>query len=230
MTAAIVRNRILRPRPREQWSIPAGALVGIIASTDELRLAIRMHAPPDLFELRLDHLPNLRVSQLSRLSRPLIITARHPAEGGKRCNRKNLLRKFLPYAKFVDIELRSMHELREIWTEARRLAVGRICSVHDFKRTPELSLLRKQFSRSRKANADVFKLVTRADSLRNLLTLFEFLWTRSLMPVSVMAVGKFGPISRLLFREAGSAFIYAPLRHALYEGQVTVRQLRGRNL
>ena len=210
--------------------IPACALVGVIASTDELRLATRMRAPPDLFELRLDHLPDLHVSQLSRLSRPLIITARHPAEGGKRCDRKNLLRKFLPYAKFVDIELRSLRELREIWAEARRLAVGRICSVHDFQRTPELSVLRKQFSRSRKANADVFKLVTRADSLRNLLTLFEFLWTQSsLVPVCVMAVGKLGPISRLLFREAGSVFIYAPLRHALHDGQLTLSQLRGRN-
>ena len=207
--------------------IPARALVGVIASTDELRLAARMRAPPDLFELRLDHLPSLRESQLPRLRRPLIITARHPAEGGKKCDRKNLLRKFLPYAKFVDIELRSMRELREIWTEARRLRISRICSVHDFKRTPELSVLGKQFSRSRKANANVFKLVTRADSLRDLFTLFEFLSTQSsLMPVCVMAVGKFGSISRLLFREAGSTFIYAPLRHALYEGQLTLGQLR----
>jgi len=208
--------------------IPACALVGVIASTDEMRLATRMRAPPDLFELRLDHLPNLHESELSRLRRPLIITARHPAEGGKRCNRKNLLRKFLPSAKFIDIELRSMRELRDVWTEARRLGIGRICSVHDFKRTPELPFLRKQFSRSREVNANVFKLVTRADSLRDLLTLFEFLWTQSsFMPVSVMAVGKFGPMSRLLFREAGSAFIYAPLRHALYDGQLTLQQLRG---
>jgi len=207
--------------------IPTCALVGVIASTDELRHATRMRAPPDLFELRLDQLPNLRESYLSRLHRPLIITARHPAEGGKRCNRKELLRKFLQYAKFIDIELRSIPELREVWAEARRLSVGRICSVHDFKQTPELSVLRRQFSRSQKANANVFKLVTRADSLRDLLTLFEFLRTRSsLMPVCVMAVGKFGPISRLLFREAGSAFIYAPLRHALYDGQLTLGQLR----
>jgi 3-dehydroquinate dehydratase I len=209
--------------------IPARALVGVIATTDELRLATRMRAPPDLFELRLDHLPNLHESQLPRLRRPLIITARHPAEGGRKLprGRSDLLRQFLPHAKFVDVELRSMRELGEVWTEARRLGVGRICSVHDFKRTPELSVLRKQFARSRKAKADVLKLVTRADSLRDLLTLFEFLWTQSsLMPVCVMAVGKFGPISRLLFRDAGSAFIYAPLRHALYEGQLTLGQLR----
>src|SRR5437868_6593754 len=207
--------------------IPPCALVGVIASIDELRLAARMREPPDLFEVRLDHLPNLQESQLSRLRRPLIITARHTAEGGKRCDRNSLLRKFLPYARLVDIELRSMHELHGVWTEAGRLAVGRICSVHDFKQTPHLLVLRKQFSRARKAKANVFKLVARADGLRDLLTQFEFLWTQSLlMPVCVMAVGKYGPISRLLFREAGSAFIYAPLRHPLYDGQLTLGQLR----
>src|SRR5437867_6744266 len=125
--------------------IPACALVGVVASIDELRLATKMRARPDLFELRLDHLPNLRESQLMKLRRPLIITARHPAEGGKKLQsgRHDLLLKFLPQAKFVDVELRSLRELREVWEEARRLRVDRICSLHDFERTPEPALLHK---------------------------------------------------------------------------------------
>jgi 3-dehydroquinate dehydratase type I len=209
--------------------IPTRALVGVIASTDELRLASRMRAPPDLFELRLDHLPNLQESQLSRLRRPLILTARHPAEGGQklRYSRNDLLHQFLPHAKFLDVELRSIRELRKVWDEAGQLGLGRICSLHDFKGTPDLPVLRRQLLRARKAGADVFKLVTRADTLRDLLTLFEFLWTQiSVVPICVMAVGKFGQISRLLFLEAGSVFIYAPLRHTLYEGQLTLEQLR----
>jgi 3-dehydroquinate dehydratase type I len=212
--------------------IPDCALVGVIASLDELRLATRMRAPPDLFELRLDHLPNLRESQLLKLRRPLIITARHPAEGGKklRTGRCDLLLKFLLQAKFVDIELRSLRELREVWDQARRLGVGRICSFHDFKRTPQPAVLQKKMLCARKARADVFKVVTRADTLRDLLTLFEFLWSDlSSMRLCVMAMGKFGPISRLFFREAGSSFIYAPLRHPLHYGQLTFRQLRGQH-
>src|ERR1700750_2368734 len=117
--------------------IPTCALVGVIASVDELRLATGMRAPPDLFELRLDHLPNLRESQLLKLRQPLIITARHPAEGGKKVgSRRDLLLKFLHRAKFVDVELRSLHELAPVWDEARRRRVGRICSFHDFKCTP----------------------------------------------------------------------------------------------
>jgi 3-dehydroquinate dehydratase type I len=212
--------------------IPACALVGVIASIDELRLATRMRAPPDLFELRLDHLPNLRESQLLKLRRPLIITARHPAEGGRKLGsgRRDLLLKFLPQAKFVDVELRSLRELRVVWDEAGRLRVGRICSFHDFKRTPQSAVLHKKMLGARKAGADVFKVVTRADTLCDLLTLFEFLWSKlSSIRLCVMATGKFGPISRLFFREAGSSFIYAPLRHALHEGQLTVRQLRGQH-
>jgi 3-dehydroquinate dehydratase type I len=140
------------PRPIK---IPGCALVGVIASVDELRLATGMRAPPDLFELRLDHLPNLRESQLLKLRRPLIITARHPAEGGKklRSGRRNLLLKFLPQAKFVDVELRSLSELHAVWEEARHLRVGRICSFHDFKRTPQPAVLHKKMLGARKAGA-----------------------------------------------------------------------------
>jgi len=212
--------------------IPTCALVGVIASVDELRLATRMRARPDLFELRLDHLPKLRESQLLKLRRPLIITARHPAEGGKkvRSGRRDLLLKFLPRAKFVDVELRSLHELGAVWDEARRLRVRRICSFHDFKGTPEPAVLHKKLLGARKAGADVFKVVTRAENFRDLLTLFEFLWRElASMRLCVMATGKFGAISRLFFRDAGSCLIYAPLRYPLHPGQLTFQDLRGQH-
>src|SRR6266480_492469 len=176
--------------------IPDCALVGVIASIDELRLATRMRALPDLFELRLDHLPNLRESQLLKLRRPLIITARHPAEGGKklRTGRCDLLLKFLPRAKFVDIELRSLRELHAVWDEARRLRVGRICSFHDFKRTPEPLVLHKKLLGARKSGADVFKVLSRADTLRYLLTFLEVMWSElSSMRLCRIAMRKFGP-------------------------------------
>src|SRR5438067_11947712 len=159
-------------------NIPTCALVGVIASVDELRLATGMRAPPDLFERLLDHLPNLRESQLLKLRQPLIITARHPAEGGKklRSARRDLLLKFLPRAKFVDVELRSLNELGAVWDEARRRRVGRICSFHDFKRTAEPAVVHKKLLRDRKAGADVFKVVTRAEDFGDLLTFFVLLW------------------------------------------------------
>ncbi len=203
------------------------AVVGVIASSEELRFASRMRALPDLFELRLDHLPTLDPEMLSKLRRPLIITARHPAEGGKkvRINRRDLLLRFLARAQFLDVELRSLPELREVWEKAARLQIRRICSLHDFARTPSLAQLQKQFQRAQNAGADIFKLVTRADTSNDLFTLLQFLrGTRR--RCSVMAMGKFGGLSRLLFPECGSVFVYTALRRPLHSGQLTFEQLR----
>lgn len=218
-------------RAPRRSKVPEGALVGVIASVDEMAVATKMRTPPDLFELRLDHLPHLHESQLTKLSRPFIITARHPAEGGRelRGNRADLLRKFLPHAAFIDVELRSLHQLQNVWREAHRLRVRRICSLHDFKRTPDRTVLTKKIVRARESGADIFKVVCRADTPLDLLTLFEFLETGlPIMHLCVMATGTFGPISRLLFRERGSSFIYAPLRRVLYDGQLSLSQLRRR--
>ena len=184
-----------------------------------------MRILPDLFELRLDCLPNLHKSQLARLSRPLIVTARHPQEGGKhvRMSRRDLLLTFLDWAKFVDVELRSLEELSEIWQEARRRKIGRICSFHDFKQTPGFGVLRQRFRRAEKSGADIFKIVARADSTKDLLALLRFLSTTS--ACCAMATGRFGPISRLLFPECGSRLVYAPLRRTFHEGQLTLEQL-----
>ena len=203
------------------------ALVGVIASQNELRAAMRMRRPPDFFELRLDHLPSLDLDNVSGLRRPLIVTARHPAEGGKalRFSRRDLLMKFLPRAEFVDVELRSLRELSAVWKEAGRSRIGRICSVHHFARTPSHGHLQKQFRRARQAGADVFKLVTRVDNAGDLIVLLQLLRTAR-HRCCVMAVGKFGPLSRLLFPECGSVFVYAPLRRALDPGQLTLNQLR----
>lgn len=223
-------------------------LVGVIASAEELRSARRMRKPPDLFELRLDYLPNLAPRKIAKLSRPLIITARHPAEGGGYRSRqtldkwrRDLLLEFLPYAQFVDVELRSLRELREVWEKARSLKITRICSVHNFARTPSHAVLQKQFQRAIGAGADVFKLVTRAGTLSSIATLLQFLVStsksssrRGSSPGSkaglriqccVMATGRFGPLSRILFPEFGSVFVYGSIHQTLYPGQLTLREL-----
>ena len=98
---------------------PSPRVVGVIMSRGDLDLAIRMRKPPDLFELRLDHLVGDVAeveSKLPRLRAPLIITARHPREGGANGlstrQRRDLLSRFLRRARYVDVELRSTSALR----------------------------------------------------------------------------------------------------------------------
>jgi 3-dehydroquinate dehydratase type I len=204
------------------------ATVGVIASLEELRAAKRMRALPDLFELRLDCLPELKPENISKLRRPLIVTARHPAEGGNkiRSNRRHdLLLKFLPQAEFVDIELRSLRELRAVWDEAARLHIKRICSVHNFARTPSHRHLQEQFQRAKQAGGDVFKVVTCAQKPDDFLTLLQFLRSTA-GRCCVMATGKFGPLSRLVFPECGSVLVYVSVSRPVYPGQLTLAQLR----
>src|SRR6266550_1978739 len=98
--------------------ISTSGIVGVIASKEELRIARNIQVPPDFFELRLDRLLPLQESDIGELKSPLIITARHPAEGGAanltQSERRDLLSKFLPHAAFIDLELRSLSALSEI--------------------------------------------------------------------------------------------------------------------
>src|SRR5262249_50693182 len=93
-------------------------VVGVIASHADLGRALGMRKPPDLFELRLDHLAGIvdeLENKVPKLRAPLIITTRHPQEGGANNlslrQRRDLLTRFLPEAEYVDVELRSASAL-----------------------------------------------------------------------------------------------------------------------
>src|ERR1041384_866984 len=115
------------------------AIVGVILSRADLRRVVAMRRAPDLLELRLDALA-LQLDdiedELQKLKRPLILTARHPAEGGmnqlRPRERRSLFLRFLPCASYVDVELRSAHTLATVLKEARARDIGTIISFHDF--------------------------------------------------------------------------------------------------
>src|ERR1700682_945136 len=102
-------------RPPVKISKHRAQIVGVIASSADLQLAARMASPPDLFELRLDRLSIER--------------------------RRELLMRFLPRARYVDLELRSAKSLRAVLDLARKKRIGRIISFHDFKNTPSVRAL-----------------------------------------------------------------------------------------
>jgi 3-dehydroquinate dehydratase type I len=202
-----------------------GYIVGVIASRADLHRALRMRRPPDLFELRLDHLlgnlddvenklfatanPSFGGSILSGRSddtrcgerAPLIITARHPREGGANNlslkQRHELLARFLPHARYVDVELRSAKALRSLLELARRKNVRRIISFHDFNSTPPLRSLRTKARAARSFDADIFKIATRTDTSAQLGRLLDFITDEDVdLPLSVMGIGKLGRSSR----------------------------------
>jgi 3-dehydroquinate dehydratase len=208
--------------------------VGVIASPADLNIAIEMREPPDLFELRLDRL--VRVidrleNKISKLRAPLIVTARHPMEGGANrlspLQRHNLLARFLPRARYIDIELRSAPGFRSLLRLARKQNVRRIISVHHLKTTPSPHRLRAQARAAKAHGADIFKVATRTDTPAQLARLINFAAAEDVnVAVSAMGIGKLGAASRVLLACCGSALVYVSLGRSDIEGQISLEQLR----
>jgi len=209
-------------------------VVGVIASRADLDRALQMRRPPDIFELRLDRLAG-SVEQLEnklpKLRAPLIITARHPQEGGANKlslrQRRDLLTRFLPHARYIDIELRSASALFSVLAIAKKKKVQRIISFHNFKSTPPVRVLCAKARAAKTHGADIFKVATRTDTPVQLARLLDFIAKKEIdLPVSAMGIGDLGAISRVLLARAGSALVYASVANETdIEGQLSLEQL-----
>jgi len=208
-------------------------IVAVISTSADLQYALRMRTLPDLFELRLDALIARReevMAAIEKLRAPLIVTARHPREGGSNQlsarSRRMLLRQFLPYAAYVDIELRSTAGCATILQEARARGLRIILSFHDFKETPSGPRLDEIAESARSLGADVLKIVTRTDTPIQLARLLDvFQRKRREMKVAAMGVGRLGRISRLKLVRS-SVLTYGHLGKPQTEGQLSIAQLR----
>jgi 3-dehydroquinate dehydratase I len=163
------------------------------------------------------------------LNAPLIVTARHPQEGGLHhlgpVRRDELLLRFVNHATYLDVELRALRELVNPRRRARAQDVGLIVSVHDLRDTPPLPLLRRKAHRAAQAGADIFKIVTRTDTSEQVDRLFAFFDAPEIdLPISAMGFGRFGRITRLELAARGSALNYAHLGRAQVPGQFSLAE------
>jgi len=208
--------------------------VGVILTLADLRRALRMRNPPDLFEARLDrlvrHLDELR-GAIPRLATPLIITARRPREGGANnlpaSRRRSLLLEFLPFARYIDVELSSLSAFGHVLESAARKNVATILSFHDFKTTPPLAKLDRLVASAQSSGATIVKVATRTDSpaqLDRLIQLFERHHRSAAL--SVMGIGRIGRASRRELARRGSVLNYAHLGSASVAGQLSIGELR----
>jgi 3-dehydroquinate dehydratase-1 len=209
------------------------ATVAVILSRADLKRASNLRVQPDYFELRLDALaPTVATlrRKFERLNAPIIITARHPSEGGvNRLSpkaREALLRQFIPNAQFIDVELRSVHRFANLLKIARSRSIGIIVSLHDLTGTPSARQLDAMARTAGKFNPDIVKLATRTDNPMQFARLRDFFERhRGRRRIAVMGIGKLG----LRFRKEvakTSAFNYVHLGEGPIDGQLSIFQLR----
>lgn len=209
-------------------------IAGVIFTRTDLRRAVRMRNPPDLFELRMDALfagSEEVKGAIGDLQAPLIITARHPREGGlnqlSAQKRRALLLRFLPHAGYVDIELRAAGAFAAVLEEAHAKGIRSILSFHDFNETPSRPRLDEIARTAQSLGADLLKIATRTDTSAQLTRLLDFfLRERLRIKMAAMGVGRLGRISRLEFAKCGSVLNYAHLGRPQTEGQLSITQLR----
>ncbi|MEY2492685.1 MAG: 3-dehydroquinate dehydratase [Verrucomicrobiota bacterium] len=209
-------------------------IVGVIFSRADFQRALKMRSPPDLLELRLDGLVrsiDVVKAAIERLPAPLILTARHPREGGANRlssrQRRGLLLEFMPHAAYVDIELRSAPRLAAVLRSAGTNNVRSIISYHDFFGTPGGSRLHKIASAAQSLGADIIKIATRTDTPSQAKRLLDFFERQGgATKVVAMGIGKLGRASRLEFARRGCALNYASLGRPQAAGQLSIRELR----
>jgi 3-dehydroquinate dehydratase I len=205
----------------------AASLVVATAHTGKgLRQAGRLR-PGDVgfIEVRLDELgsdePRLKAG-LESIRVPVLLTARHPAEGGgmrlSLAERRSLLQEFLLKASAVDVELRSVALMPAVLEIARRRKIKRVLSFHDFRGTPSLPRLREVVRRGTRAGADVVKIATHLRSANDLAVLL-LLQSTTKVPLATMGMGPLGKVSRLVLAAAGSRLNYGYLDKPQVSGQ-----------
>lgn len=225
-------------------SSPSPLVVGTVHSPGALACALKLQAGKvDLLELRVDAFASDTDSLLRAASKlsarfPLLATVRHPAEGGIAPLdvrvRRRLFRQFLPLVQWADFEIRSLEALEEEIAIASERQVRLVFSDHHFGRTPSVAFLQRRFDLAREfwrpAAFKVAALTRSPEDLERLLSFFNWGNLREPGFLSVMGMGKYGQLSRLLFGGCGSVLNYGYLDRAQVPGQWQAEVLKARLL
>ena len=189
----------------------------------------------DLLEIRLDHLkkPDL-AALLTDPPRPVIVTNRLESEGGKfrgtESDRLAILEKALQFKPaMMDLELSAGERVIGEFTR-KKDGTRLIISFHDFKGTPDLSVLEDLLKRIKDARGDLAKIVTRVGTAEDLLRLKSLLDKAAAIeqPLAAFGMGRLGRFSRVLAPIWGSVLSYAAIGEGkeAAPGQMTGFEMR----
>ncbi len=200
-------------------------LVGVLASRADLTVALTGGLESvDLCELRLDLLGPLACSMIEEkeiVSKPLILTARDPAEGGagelSADRRRQLLEEWLPFGQYLDIEWRNLDRFSGVCEHAKQLGRSLIISSHYLDKPPSQRELEQRIKNC--SEDAIFKVACRIDQWQELRALADFLESQAGRPVAMLGMGPLGKLSRLVFALLGSELIYVSLGQPVVTGQ-----------
>ena len=212
--------------------------VGVISDEAALEHFVTLpaearHALCDVAELRLDLLKlpaDYLRTRLAGNTLPLLLTARHPAEGGQGPEdpggRAAMLEPLLDLAMLIDIELRSAMQMQGTLQKARAVGVPVAGSFHDFQATPSDDVLLGAVNFAQQAGLDAVKLATYLNTQEDLARLMKLTSGAHRLRVSAMGMGPWGRVSRLVLAKCGSLLNYGFIGSSNAPGQWPVARLK----
>jgi 3-dehydroquinate dehydratase I len=213
------------------------ATVGVLSDPEVLRQTSSLSIKDqeqlcDVFEIRQDLLglsPKNLLAAIEPLSQPLLLTLRHPAEGGggptDAAERSALLEPLLHRVHILDVEIQFAPQLRGVIAKAQSLGVQVVGSFHDFHATPSTDVLTQAKEQAQSLGLDGAKFACFLQTTEDLSRLMQ-LFGDPLFPLSVMGMGPLGRVSRLLLSRLGSVLNYGYLGEANAPGQWPAPQLK----
>lgn len=202
----------------------------VVSAFDELSLdticKINSQNIFDVVEIRLDQLiqENELKTKISSITKPLLLTCRHPKEGGDNnisepLKRVSIIEPLLSHASAIDIEISTANEMKNLITEAKSKNIQVVLSYHNFETTPNLAELKTIATEAKDKGADIIKIATTTNTIPELMTLLTFSENGSIENLSFMGMGKFGMSSRLVAAQSGSVLNYSAIAETSIEGQ-----------
>lgn len=207
------------PKRKIDWDDGNPRVVGCFGTPADLSSADpeEVVSACDLVEIRLDLMADVCAPPGARAwaklgDTPLLFTARRGDEGGAGAlaagERERLLCAVLDQATCVDVEVASIHEMKDLLLLVREQGVPWVASFHDFNRLPERRVLAAAANRARDAGAAVFKAAAMLHHPDDLARLADFQLEDHGIPKATMGMGALAAVSRLLCAQCGSVLNY----------------------
>ncbi len=188
----------------------------------------------DFIEIRLDYLTDYdRMNEIPSYTKiPLIATNKSIKQHGVFSGTESERQKTLVEAakngfNYIDVDLGSRNQTKLI-SNLHKYGANVVISFHDFKKTPSLIELNNILNDMIDSHADICKIITTAQSMKdNLITLNFVSDVSKKIKIVCFAMGKFGKHSRLVSPLFGAYFTFASLdeKRKTAEGQLTLQEM-----
>ena len=188
----------------------------------------------DFAEIRFDFIKTkdipIALELVKKQLRKCVCTLRPKSDGGKfrdsENERKSIIKLIAEYNPFlVDVEFNALQNDKQFQRYMKDSKVKILVSWHNFKNTPNLTILNKKFKIMKKYS-DYVKIVTMAKTVNDATKILSLYNNTSATKLIAFSMGEEAQFTRILCLHMGSPFTYVSLGKAIAPGQFSLDEIR----